>query len=62
MSTQATQIMGPSVWAAMNYTPPRGKCNFKNGLMSGTCSCLRFMLHPVKVSYPRRREYLQMDN
>ncbi|KAF2155097.1 hypothetical protein K461DRAFT_311417 [Myriangium duriaei CBS 260.36] len=42
--------MSNSVWSSMNYTPPRGKCNFKNGLMSSTCSCLRFMLHPIKAA------------
>ncbi|KAF2224061.1 hypothetical protein BDZ85DRAFT_96739 [Elsinoe ampelina] len=46
----ATHIPATSVWQAMSYTPPRGKCNFKSGLMSGTCSCLRFMLHPVKAA------------
>ncbi|KAF4550448.1 Hypothetical protein D9617_17g047160 [Elsinoe fawcettii] len=46
----ATSIPPTSVWQAMSYTPPRGKCNFKSGLMSGTCPCLRFMLHPVKAS------------
>lgn len=44
------QIPLNSVWSSMNYTPPRGSCNFKGGIMSGTCPCLRFMLHPVKVS------------
>ncbi|KAJ9667747.1 hypothetical protein H2201_002282 [Coniosporium apollinis] len=38
-----------SVWALMNYTPPRGQCNHKTSLMSPKCSCLRFMLHPMKV-------------
>lgn len=38
-----------SVWAAMNYTPPRGRCNHKTSLMSPACPCLRFMLHPIKV-------------
>ncbi|KAK8207922.1 hypothetical protein M8818_004175 [Zalaria obscura] len=39
-----------SVWSSMNYTPPRGRCNFKNGIVAGTCPCLRFMLHPVKAA------------
>ncbi|KAF2726244.1 hypothetical protein K431DRAFT_199057, partial [Polychaeton citri CBS 116435] len=39
-----------SVWSAMNYTPPRGRCNHKAGMMSATCPCLRFMLHPVKAA------------
>lgn len=38
-----------SVWAAMSYTPPRGRCNHKSSLMSPACPCLRFMLHPIKV-------------
>jgi hypothetical protein len=43
-----------SVWAAMNYAPPRGRCNHKTSLMSPACPCLRFMLHPIKVhlSFP----------
>lgn len=40
-----------SVWAAMNYTPPRGRCNHKTSLMSPACPCLRFMLHPIKVRF-----------
>lgn len=39
-----------SVWSAMDYKPPRGGCNHKASLISGTCPCLRFMLHPVKVN------------
>ncbi|KAK3679070.1 hypothetical protein LTR78_001523 [Recurvomyces mirabilis] len=39
-----------SVWSAMDYTPPRGRCNFKSSLMSPACPCLRFMLHPVKAA------------
>lgn len=39
-----------SVWAAMNYTPPRGRCNHKTSLMSPACPCLRFMLHPIKAA------------
>lgn len=39
-----------SVWSSMKYEPPRGRCNFKNGIVSGTCSCMRFMLHPVKAA------------
>ncbi|SMY23400.1 unnamed protein product [Zymoseptoria tritici ST99CH_1A5] len=38
-----------SVWSAMSYTPPRGRCNHKPGYLS-TCPCLRFMLHPVKAA------------
>jgi hypothetical protein len=43
------QIPANSVWSSMNYTPPRGSCNHKNGMISNKCPCLRFMLHPVKV-------------
>ncbi|KAF2840242.1 hypothetical protein M501DRAFT_952394, partial [Patellaria atrata CBS 101060] len=39
-----------SIWASMNYTPPRGACNHKVSIFSPTCACLRFMLHPLKVS------------
>lgn len=45
----ATMIPKNSVWAAMSYVPPRGRCNYKTSLMSPACPCLRFMLHPVKV-------------
>ncbi|CAK4033318.1 Hypothetical predicted protein [Lecanosticta acicola] len=38
-----------SVWSAMEYKPPRGRCNFKPSILS-TCPCLRFMLHPVKAA------------
>ncbi|PSN73435.1 hypothetical protein BS50DRAFT_464974, partial [Corynespora cassiicola Philippines] len=38
----------PSVWAQMNYVPPRGQCNFKPSVLSQKCPCLRFMLHPLK--------------
>jgi hypothetical protein len=43
------QAPANSVWSSMSYTPPRGSCNFKNGMISNKCPCLRFMLHPVKV-------------
>lgn len=33
----------------MNYTPPRGRCNYKTSMIS-TCECLRYMLHPVKAN------------
>lgn len=45
------QIPSNSVWSSMNYTPPRGSCNHKNGMISNKCPCLRFMLHPVKVGH-----------
>jgi hypothetical protein len=45
------QIPANSVWSSMNYTPPRGSCNHKNGMISNKCPCLRFMLHPVKVGH-----------
>ena len=40
----------PNVWTQMNYVPPRGQCNHKASLLSSTCPCLRFMLHPLKAS------------
>ncbi|KAI2486650.1 hypothetical protein Ptr902_00783 [Pyrenophora tritici-repentis] len=40
----------PNVWTQMNYVPPRGQCNHKASLLSSTCPCLRFMLHPLKVA------------
>jgi len=43
------QTPNNSVWSAMSYVPPKGRCNFKTSLMSPACPCLRFMLHPVKV-------------
>ncbi|KAK3111491.1 hypothetical protein LTR53_013207 [Teratosphaeriaceae sp. CCFEE 6253] len=46
----AGQTPKNSVWSAMAYTPPRGRCNFKGSLMSAACPCLRFMLHPVKAA------------
>ncbi|CAC9886877.1 unnamed protein product [Aureobasidium pullulans] len=44
------QVPTNSVWSSMNYTPPRGSCNHKNGMISNKCPCLRFMLHPVKAA------------
>ncbi|KAI5208187.1 hypothetical protein E4T39_01597 [Aureobasidium subglaciale] len=44
------QVPVNSVWSSMNYTPPRGSCNHKNGMISNKCPCLRFMLHPVKAA------------
>jgi hypothetical protein len=40
----------PNVWTQMNYIPPRGQCNHKPSLLAAKCPCLRFMLHPLKVS------------
>nr|OQO21465.1 hypothetical protein B0A51_11783 [Rachicladosporium sp. CCFEE 5018] len=34
----------------MSYTPPRGPCNHKASLLSASCPCLRFMLHPIKAA------------
>ncbi|KAK7734623.1 hypothetical protein SLS57_000320 [Botryosphaeria dothidea] len=39
-----------NIWKQMNYTPPRGPCNHKESLLSPKCPCLRFMLHPLKVT------------
>jgi hypothetical protein len=36
--------------SALLTAPPRGRCNHKSSLMSPACPCLRFMLHPIKVS------------
>ncbi|KAK5133509.1 hypothetical protein LTR08_007646 [Meristemomyces frigidus] len=46
----AGQIPQNSVWSAMSYTPPRGRCNHKASLLASACPCLRFMLHPVKAA------------
>ncbi|KAL1311607.1 hypothetical protein AAFC00_001719 [Neodothiora populina] len=46
----ALNVPANSVWSSMNYIPPRGPCGFRNGIISGTCPCLRFMLHPVKAA------------
>ncbi|KAL1582455.1 hypothetical protein WHR41_08834 [Cladosporium halotolerans] len=46
----SSAMLKNSVWAAMNYTPPRGRCNHKTSLVSPACPCLRFMLHPVKAA------------
>ncbi|KAF2096576.1 hypothetical protein NA57DRAFT_78181 [Rhizodiscina lignyota] len=37
-----------SIWSQMDYVPPRGSCNHKDGIMYPKCSCMRFMLHPLK--------------
>ena len=34
----------------MAYVPPRGGCGFKYSVVSPACPCLRFMLHPLKLS------------
>ncbi|KAI9849830.1 MAG: hypothetical protein M1837_000044 [Sclerophora amabilis] len=34
----------------MNYTPPRGPCTYKPSLLSASCPCLRFMVHPLRVA------------
>ncbi|KAK3620817.1 hypothetical protein LTR56_020591 [Elasticomyces elasticus] len=46
----AGQIPKNSVWSAMAYTPPRGRCNHKTSMLAPACPCLRFMLHPVKAA------------
>lgn len=38
-----------NIWSLMNYVPPRGSCNFRQGFVAGNCPCLRFMVHPLKV-------------
>lgn len=48
----ATTNAAPNVWTQMNYVPPRGQCNFKESFLAPKCPCLRFMLHPLKVSRP----------
>ncbi|EME46633.1 hypothetical protein DOTSEDRAFT_22679 [Dothistroma septosporum NZE10] len=45
----AAQAPKNSVWSAMDYKPPRGKCGYKTSYIS-SCPCLRFMLHPVKAA------------
>ncbi|CAD0090712.1 unnamed protein product [Aureobasidium mustum] len=57
------QVPANSVWSSMNYTPPRGSCNFKNGMISNKCPCLRFMLHPVKCDgCGHHASYHNLDN
>ncbi|KAL1393422.1 hypothetical protein HDK64DRAFT_6084 [Phyllosticta capitalensis] len=46
----APNLSKDSIWRQMNYTPPRGPCNHKDSLLSPKCPCLRFMLHPLKIS------------
>ncbi|KAG7009283.1 hypothetical protein G7Y79_00003g011510 [Physcia stellaris] len=38
-----------NIWAQMSYTPPRGPCSSKTSIVS-TCSCYRFMIHPLKAA------------
>jgi len=45
---RATQ--GSNIWQQMSYIPPRGPCAHKPSLMTPTCTCLRFMIHPVKAA------------
>ncbi|KAK4626926.1 hypothetical protein CLAFUW4_04236 [Fulvia fulva] len=45
----ANQAPKNSVWSAMDYKPPKGKCGYKTSILS-SCPCLRFMLHPVKAA------------
>lgn len=33
----------------MSYIPPRGACNHKASIVSSACTCLRFMIHPIKA-------------
>lgn len=37
------------IWTQMGYVPPRGACQHKQSLISQSCPCLRFMVHPLKV-------------
>ncbi|KAE9987101.1 hypothetical protein EG328_003883 [Venturia inaequalis] len=39
-----------NIWAQMGYVPPRGACNHKESILSSKCSCLRFMIHPMKAT------------
>ncbi|KAF2758306.1 hypothetical protein EJ05DRAFT_510247 [Pseudovirgaria hyperparasitica] len=45
----ATPVPENSIWSQMKYVPPRGQCNFKTGMLT-TCTCRRFMLHPIKIA------------
>ena len=33
----------------MSYVPPRGPCGYKASIMTSACTCLRFMIHPIKA-------------
>lgn len=33
----------------MSYIPPKGPCNHKASIVSAACTCLRFMIHPIKA-------------
>lgn len=39
-----------NIWEQMGYVAPRGACNHKLSVLSAKCPCLRFMIHPHKVS------------
>ncbi|KAI9881593.1 MAG: hypothetical protein M1830_000157 [Pleopsidium flavum] len=40
----------PDIWKQMSYTPPRGPCAHKPSVITPSCACLRFMIHPLKAS------------
>ncbi|KAK4503399.1 hypothetical protein PRZ48_004314 [Zasmidium cellare] len=56
----ANQVPKNSVWSAMEYQPPRGRCNYKTSILS-SCPCLRFMLHPVKAGFLRAATSFDCD-
>ena len=33
----------------MSYIPPKGACVHKPSIVSTACTCLRFMIHPIKA-------------
>ncbi|KAF2674144.1 hypothetical protein BT63DRAFT_473918 [Microthyrium microscopicum] len=39
-----------NIWNLMNYIPPRGQCNNKDGILVSRCQCQRFMLNPLKAA------------
>jgi hypothetical protein len=50
-----------NIWLHMNYLPPRGSCNHKDSILTPKCPCLRFMIHPLQVSFylPTRSKALE---
>ncbi|KAF2403755.1 hypothetical protein EJ06DRAFT_546888 [Trichodelitschia bisporula] len=39
-----------NIWTQMGYVPPQGPCFQKDSLLTPRCPCLRFMVHPLKVT------------
>ncbi|KAL8956428.1 MAG: hypothetical protein Q9193_006058 [Seirophora villosa] len=48
-ATANQQPQANSIWAQMDYVPPRGACAQKLSMISA-CPCFRFMLNPLKAA------------